>query len=119
MGSTFNPDHNIFETLQCFSNGMFWNIILVYDLPNNSRLRILGNLQILEKSLILEVKLALWSLCLPETKLCKSRYQHFLVLFNFTGFLYLVSNILSVIVKRFSVKGFYQLFTGVLVFFSG
>ena len=78
---------------------------LVYELPNNLRLRILGNKEILAKSQI-------WVETQPSTqspfqklnfasssqKTRKSRYQTFLVLSNFTEFLYLVSNILPRIV---------------------
>ena len=79
---------------------------LVYDLPhelpNDLRLRIFGNKDIIGKSKIwVGIELSAQS---PFQKLNfgnssqktqKSRFQIFLVLFSLTGFLYFVSNILS------------------------
>ena len=79
---------------------------MVYELPhkfpNNLRLRILGNKEILGKSQI-------WVEALPSAqppfqklnfgdssqKTCKRRYQTFLVLPSLTGFLYFVRSSLS------------------------
>ena len=76
---------------------------LPYELPNDLRLRILGNKEILGKSQI-------WveTFSPPEInfgsssqKTRKSRQQNFLVLSSFTGFLYFVPNILPRIVAEF------------------
>ena len=79
---------------------------LPHELPNDLRLRILGNKKMLVKSQI-------WVETQPSTqspfqklnfgsssqKTRKSRYQTFLVLSSFTGFLYFVPNILARIVN--------------------
>ena len=77
-------------------------IHLPHELPNDLRLRILGNEEIIGKS---KIWVRIWpSAQSPFEKLNsgnssqkthKSRYQSFLVLFSLTGFLYFVSNILS------------------------
>ena len=78
-------------------------VTLVYELPHELRLRILGNKEILGKCQIW-VQTSAQS---PFQKLnfgnsiqktLKSRYQTFLVLSSFTGFLYFVPNFLSTIV---------------------
>ena len=78
---------------------------LPHELPNDLKLRMLGNKEILGKSQIwVEIKSSAQS---PFQKLNfgssskktgKSRYQTFLVLFSFTGFLNFVPNILPRIV---------------------
>ena len=82
---------------------------LVYKLPpelqNDLRLRILGNKKILGKYQIWVEKqpsnqslLKKLNFGSNSQKTCKSRYQTFLVLSSFTGFLYFVPNILPRIV---------------------
>ena len=78
---------------------------LPHELPNDLRLRILGNVEILGKSQIcVETEPSAQS---PFQKLnfgsssqktCKSIYQTFLALSSFTGFFYFVPNILPGIV---------------------
>ena len=78
---------------------------LPHDMTNDVRLRVLDNKEILEKSKIWVETLS--SAQSPFQKLNfgnssqktrKSRYQTFLVLSSYTGFLYFVPNILSRIV---------------------
>ena len=78
---------------------------LPHDLPNNLRLTILGNKEILGKSQV-------WVETFPSAQspfqklnfgttpksIRKSRYQTFLAKSSFTGFLYFVPNILPMIV---------------------
>ena len=78
---------------------------LSHGLPNNLRLRIIGNQKILEKSQVwLETKPKAQSPFQKSNsfnssqKEQKNRYQSFLVLSNFTGFVYSVPNITSRIV---------------------
>ena len=79
---------------------------LVYDLPhelpNDLRLRILGNKDIIGKSKIwvgiepsAQSSFQKLNFGNSSQKTHKSRFQIFLVLFSLTGFLYFVSNILS------------------------
>ena len=78
---------------------------LVYELPhelsNNLRLRILGNKEILEKSqnlggdIWVESPFQKLNFGNSSGKIRKNRYQTFVVLSSFTGFLYFVPNILS------------------------
>ena len=74
---------------------------LVYELTNDLRVTILGNKEILGKSQIwVETEPSAQSPFQKQNfgkssqKTCKSRYPTFLALSNFTGFLYLVPNIL-------------------------
>ena len=78
---------------------------LPHELPNDLRLRILGNKEILVKSQIwVETEPSAQSpfqklnLGSSSQKTRKGRYQTFLVLSSFTGFLYFVPNILPRIV---------------------
>ena len=75
---------------------------LLHELPNNSRLGILGKQERLEKSQIWVVKkpsaqslLKKFYFCNNKQKSRKNGYQAFLFLSNITGFLYFASNILS------------------------
>ena len=112
-----NPGHNILELYKILVQVRFTTSIssianLVYDLahelPNDLRLKILRNQEILEKSQI-------WEETKPSAqflfkkfdfdnsnqKLRKNGYQNFLFLSNITGFLYFIRNILSEIVGQF------------------
>ena len=86
---------------------------LVYELPHElpNHLSILGNKEILGKYQIWAEKcgqspLQKLNLGNSSHKTCKSRYQTFLVLFSFTGFLYIVPNILPRIVDYFEYEEF-------------
>ena len=78
---------------------------LPHELPNKLRPRILGNKEILRKS---QLWVETWpsaqspfqelNFGISSQKTRKSRYQTFLVLTSFIGFLYFVPNILSEIV---------------------
>ena len=77
---------------------------LPHESPNDLRLRILGNKEVLGQSQIW-VETSPWAVSLLEIKLGnnsqklrKSRYQTFLFLSSFPGFLYFVPNILPKIV---------------------
>ena len=74
-----------------------------HKLPNDLRLRILGNKEILGKSQIwvepsAQSPFQKLNFGSSSQKTCKSRYQTFLVLPSFTGFVYFVPNILPRIV---------------------
>ena len=76
---------------------------LLNELPKDLRLAILGNYEILENrywwrySIASSLSSRNWTLVI-NPKIRRSRYQNFLVLSNFTGFLYFVQNIFSGIV---------------------
>ena len=79
---------------------------LSHEFPNNLRLRILRNKEILRKSQIwVETEPSAQSpyhkfnFGSSNQKICRSRYQTFLVLSSFTGFLNFVPNILPRIVE--------------------
>ena len=67
-----------------------------HELPNDLRLKIIGNKEILGKSQIWVETLANFGN--SNQKTCKSRYQTFLFLSSFTGLLYFIPNIFSRIV---------------------
>ena len=78
---------------------------LIHELANNLTLNILGNKEILGKSQIwvetqasAQTSFQKLNFGNSSQKTCKNRYQIFLVLSSFTGFLYFVPNILSEIV---------------------
>ena len=80
---------------------------LPHELPNGLRLRILGNVELLGRSQIwLQIQpsnqspLQKFNFGISIQRACKSKYQTFLVLSSFTGFLNFVSNILPKIVEE-------------------
>ena len=99
---TYNPGHNILELCNVLVQvrNLISNITnlaykLPHEFPNDLRFRILGNKEILEKSQIqVETQPSVQSPCHKlnfdnsSQKTRKSRYQTFLFLSSFTGFIY-------------------------------
>ena len=84
---------------------------LPHELPNELRLTMLRNKEILVRSQLWVERLSSaqsplhkFNFASSSQKTCKSRYQTFLVLFIFTGFLNFIPNILPRIVVRKSIS---------------
>ena len=103
----YNPGHNILNILVQFALSKTKTLVsaltnLIYELSHkllNTWRKYNTNLK-LERRHSQVPSLPSWNstLVIPAKQTCKSRYQMFLVLSNFTGFLYFIQKILSGIV---------------------